>query len=310
MDKIIVSVSAAAFILLIILAACLWKKKYLHFTDDNIILIMTQSHEYFFIGIASIIFFGGFAVFCIVDLSIFGFLCFYFFFVLFGVYICIIGVLWRGVLTTDTLTFYTPFLPVKKIELYEITSVKYTENRTGAYGTGRKVLEGYRQQKKLFYVDESYKGFDLLHYFFEESGKIERIPLVENFSVTATKDDIIRSIIVFLYFFVLWVLMLWVRNEIELFFQILVTLMMLYFFAKIIAISLWKVTLDYYTLSVRNSFGIVKTYEIRQITGIIEEKTRIVLCAGDREIVSISKKLKNFDYLMERLMQIGIVHSK
>ena len=320
MDKIIISVSAIAFILLIILAAYLWKKKYLRFTDDNIILIMTQPREYFYIGIAGIIFFGGFAVFCIIDLSILGFLCFYFFFVLFGVYICIIGVLWRGVLTTDTLTFYTPFLPIKRIKLCEITSVKYTENRTGAYGTGRKVLEGYHQQKKLFYVDESCKGFEFLHYSFEGdwetedipsgetflkgSRKIERIPFVENFSVTAKKGNIIRSVISFLFFFVLWVLMFWARDELELFYQITLTLMMLFFLSDMAAILLWKVTLDYHTLTFRNSFGIVKTYEIRQITGIIEEKDHIILYIGRQKIVKISKDLQNFNYLLERLSSI------
>ncbi|MBD5453976.1 MAG: hypothetical protein HDR30_06665 [Lachnospiraceae bacterium] len=319
MDKIIISLSAVAFILLIILAAYLWKKKYLRFTDDNIILIMSQSREYFYIGIAGIIFFGSFAVYFIVDLSIFAFLCFYFI-VLFNIYICIIGVLWRGVLTTDAITFYTPFLPVKKIKMHEITSVKYTENRTGAYGTGRKVLEGYHQQKKLFYVDESCKGFEFLHYFFEGdwetedipsgetflkgSWKIERTPLVENFSVTATKGNVIRSVISFLFFFVLWVLMFWARDELELFYQITLTLMMLFFLSDMAAILLWKVTLDYHTLTFRNSFGIVKTYEIRQITEIIEERDHIILYMGRQKIVKISKDLQNFNYLLERLSNI------
>ena len=320
MDKIIISLSAVAFTLLIILAAYLWKKKYLRFTDDNIIFIMTSPRETFFIGIACIIFFGAGAVYFIVDFSIVGFLCFYFFFVLFGLYECIMGLLWRGVIATDSLTFYTPFFPIKKIKLHEITHVKYAENRTGAYGTGRKMLVGYHQQKKLFYVDESYKGFEFLHYFFEgdwepehipsgetflgESGKIERIPFVENFSVTATKGNVIRSVISFLFFFVLWVLMFWARDELELFYQIALTLMMLFFLSDMAAILLWKVTLDYHTLTFRNSFGIVKTYEIRQITGIIEERDHIILYMGRQKIVKISKDLQNFNYLLERLSNI------
>ena len=319
MDKIIISVSAISFILLIILAAYLWKKKYLRFTDDNIIFIMTAPRETFFIGIAGIIFFGAFDVFCIVDFSIVVFLCFYFI-VLFNVYICIIGVLWRGVIATNSLTFYMPFLPIKKIKLHEITHVKYAENRTGTYGTGRKMLVGYHQQKKLFYVDESYKGFEFLHYFLEGnwepedipsretflggSGKIERTPLVENFSVTATKGNVIRSVISFLFFFVLWVLMFWARDELELFYQITLTLMMLFFLSDMVAILLWKVTLDYHTLTFRNSFGIVKTYEIRQITGIIEERDHIILYMGRQKIVKISKDLQNFNYLLERLSNI------
>ena len=319
MDRTIISVSASAFILLIILAAYLWKKKYLRFTDGNIIFIMTSPREYFYIGIAGIIFFGAGAVYFIVDFSLLGFLCFYFF-VLFGLYVCIMGLLWRCVITTDSLTFYMPFLPIKKIKLHEITHVKYTENRTGGYGTGRKVLEGYHQQKKLFYVDESYKGFEFLHYFFEgdwepehipsgetflgRSGKIERIPFVENFSVTAKKGNVIRSVISFLFFFVLWVLMFWARDELELFYQITLTLMMLFFLSDMAAILLWKVTLDYHTLTFRNSFGIVKTYEIRQITGIIEEKDHIILYIGRQKIVKISKDLQNFNYLLERLSNI------
>ena len=309
MDKTILSVSAVAFILLVILAAYLWKKKYLHFTEDNIIFIMTAPRETFFIGIACIIFLGTGAVYFIVDFDIFAFLCFYFFVVLFGVYVCIMGLLWRGVIATDSLTFYTPFLPIKKIKLHEITHVKYAENRTGAYGTGRKMLEGYRKQKKLFYVDESYSGFDILHYFLEENGKIERTTLMENFSVTATKGDMIRSVISFLFFFVLWVLMLWARNELGLIYYIFFTLTMLFTLTHMIATLVEKVTLDYNTLSVRNSFGIVKTYEIRQITGIIEEKHHIILCAGSQEIVKISKDLKNFDYLLARLGNIPRISS-
>ena len=309
MDKTIISVSAATFILLVILAAYLWKKKYLHFTDDNTIFIMTLPRETFFIGIGCVIFFGAFAVFCVVDFSLFGFLCFYFIVLFFGVYLCIIGVLWRGVIATDSLTFYTPFLPIKKIELHEITHVKYAENRTGAYGTGRKMLEGYRKQKKLFYVDESYSGFDILHYFLEENGKIERTPLVENFSVTATKGDMIRSVISFLFFFVLWVIMLWIRDELGLIYYIFFTLTMLFTLTHMIATLVEKVTLDYNTLSVRTSFGIVKTYEIRQITGIIEEKDYIILCTGNQTIVRLSKDLKNFDYLLARFSNIPRISS-
>ena len=139
--------------------------------------------------------------------------------------------------------------------------------------------------------------------------KIERTPLVENFSVTATKGDMIRSVISFLFFFVLWVIMLWIRDELGLIYYIFFTLTMLFTLTHMIATLVEKVTLDYNTLSVRTSFGIVKTYEIRQITGIIEETDYIILCTGNQTIVRLSKDLKNFDYLLERLSNIPRISS-
>ena len=114
--------------------------------------VMRQSKEFLVIciiaDIASLIFIFG-SVF-ILDTNIeIALLIFGTFFVL-GIGLTIYAVAWRCVIEGETMTFYCPFLPVKAIKLYELTRVTYTENRTGGYGTGKKMLTGYRDKKKVY----------------------------------------------------------------------------------------------------------------------------------------------------------------
>lgn len=64
-----------------------------------------------------------------------------------------------------------------------------------------------------------------------------------------------------------------------------------------------KVTVDFRTISVRNSLGFAKTYDIRQITEVEELEHYIVLYIGSKKIAKIAKDSKNFQYLFERLLR-------
>ena len=61
--------------------------------------------------------------------------------------------------------------------------------------------------------------------------------------------------------------------------------------------------MDFHTISIRKFPGIVKTYEIRQITKVDELEHFIVLYAGQKKIAKIAKTDKNFQNLFERLLR-------
>lgn len=230
MERIITGITAVMIILIIILASCCWYKKYFSPNDDTILYIMGISRKYFIeyliIGIVGVIFWGIFSVICIINSDIVIF-CILYCFVLLGVAIFLCIFLEKYVLTTDSFLHYIPLLPPKKIKLYEITSVKYTENRTATYaiyGAGRKMLVGYHNKKKIFSIDESLEGFDLLYHLFLEAGKIERTPMIENFSITESKGGAIFS---FVFFSALFAGMLWCRDEMEWYYFIIAAFFML-----------------------------------------------------------------------------------
>lgn len=309
MGRIIIGITAVMIILIIILASFCWHKKYFSPKDDTILYIMGISRRYFIeyliiVGLSSI-FFGFLSVMSIIDFDAFTF-CFFYCFILLGVTTCICAFGEKYALTIDSLIHYIPFLPPKEIKIHEITTVKYTENRTNSYGAGRKMLVGYHNKKKLFSIDESLEGFDLLYNLFLEDGKIERIPIIENFSVTEKKRNIILTIFSSIFFFALFTAMLWNRDEIEWYYLIMAAFLMLIGISDVIHLSLWKVTIDFHTISVRNSFGIVRTYEISQITEVHDLKAHIVLFIGKKKIVKVPKTYENFDFFLERLLRHGI----
>ena len=100
--------------------------------------------------------------------------------------------------------------------------------------------------------------------------------------------------------------MLWNRDEIEWYYLIMAAFLMLIGISDVIHLSLWKVTIDFHTISVRNSFGIVRTYEISQITEVHDLKAHIVLFIGKKKIVKVPKTYENFDFFLERLLRHGI----
>lgn len=218
----------------------------------------------------------------------------------------------------DSLTFYTPLLPAKKIKFYEIDFVHYTDNHT--YGlSGQKTLVGYRGGKKLFSIEEDICGFPLLCALLCERGKVDyvpamenptvekalhRIPVVENFTVTAKTEEKVRAVLPDLFLLIpCFVYILWYRTDFELIYQIIAIAMLPLFLWDLFSKLLQKVTVDFRTISVRNSLGFAKNYEIRQITEVEELEHYIVLYIGSKKIAKIAKDSQNFQYLFERLLR-------
>lgn len=293
MDKLIISVSASAFILLMILAAYLlqlWQEK--RFSPKNVIFIVTQSRAYLYVSILLCIVWGIIDNLCLY-LGLFIFLLFYCFELL-GVFLCIYVLLWKCVITEDSLILYRPFLPIKRIPASDVTSVKYIP-KAGGTVSERNCLVGYHQQKKIFSIDDSVDNFDLLWCFFEQTERIKHTPDVETFSIAEKKSEAVCAVIAFIVFPAIWIFLTWNNNE--LFYHILMASVMLYLIPTGMHALLWKVTVDSHTLSVRNSFGIVKTYEIDQITRVEKKGNQVILYVNDKPITKISKYAENFDYL-------------
>ena len=319
MDKIIVSITAVTIILILLLASCWWYKYYIPSAKDDVLYVMRMSRNRLLIGIPCIIFFSIMDVVSVIFLDAQTFVAFviFYFFTLLGVYLCIAIQLWRGMIRSDSLTLYMPLLPAKEIKFYEIDFVHYTDNNT--YGlSGQKTLAGYRGKKKLFSIEEDIIGFQFLCALLCERGKVEyipvtenptaekimkRVPVVEIFSVTAKTGNKVRDIIFFLFLALCFAYILWDRAEFELGYQIIAVVMLPLSFLELLSELLWKVTVDFHTISIRNSLGIVKTYEIRQITEVAEFEQHIILYAGQKKVVKIAKSRKNFQYLFERLLR-------
>lgn len=321
MNRISLSITAVVIILLLLLAACLWHRRHFLLKQPNIICVMMLPRAYYlFVGIIGILFSCFFVIPSIIFLDgqmIYLFLCFYPAMLL-GIYCCILAFLWTCVVTADSLTFYLPLFPPKEFRFDEITSVKYTENRLLG-GGGKKRLEGYRQSKKIFIVEESTIGFDVLYAVLQRNGKLDYIPfgqkdkdasgcvpVLEDFSITESTENVVRSITTFLLFGVLGALAVWIRDEVEWIYVLISVFFALFSLVNMLNTLIWKVTIGFRSISVRNSFGRVKTYEIRQITEIQETQDHLVLYAGDKKIVKIFKNHKNTAQLAERLQREGI----
>lgn len=323
MNRISLSITAVVIILLLLLAAFLWHRRHFVLKQKNIICVLTLPRTYYLVvgimGILSSCFFVIPAIIFLDRQMIYLFLCFYLFMLL-GIYLCILAFLWICVVTADSLTFYLPLFPPREICFDEITSVKYTENRLLG-GGGKKRLEGYRHRKKIFIVEESTIGFDVLCSVFQQNGKLDYIPfgqqnkgasgcvpVLEDFSITESTKNVVRSIVDFLMFGALGALTVWVwtRGELEWIYMLIGVFVALFSLIYMINTLLWKVTIGYQTISVRNGYGMVKTYEIRQITEIREQKDHLVLYAGDKKIVKIFKDHKNTAQLAERFQREGI----
>lgn len=336
MEKIIVIVTAVIIILIIILASYYWNKKCFlsvyynkrygngshdnsHYggidygstdydnTRNNMFYIMPISYGYvrvyFFIGIAGIIIWGTISTLCLIFFDTFAFWIFYCF-VLLSVYLCIDVSLEKYVITLDSLIHYIPLLPPKETKINEITTVKYTDNKTNNYHTDRKVLVGYHDRKKLFSINESVDGFDLLLSLFFQNGKLEteHRPVLEHFSVAGKKSDIIGAVLGFPIVFAIWVYAICV-NDLEWILIIMSAPFVPLYISYMLDNLLLKVTVDSHTMSVRNSFGIVKTYDISQITEIQERKNHIVLFSGKEKIIRLPKDYVNFDLFLKWLSQ-------
>lgn len=320
MDKIIVSITAAALTLILILVSYLWYRLSIPTVQDDILYIMRIPRRRLLIGILGILFFSTMAIPSIIFWKDNWFTAFAFFYllVLFYEYWCIMILLWRCAIRKDSLTIYMPLLPAKKIRFHEVEYVYCTDNQTLGM-SGQKKLEGYRGRKKLFSIEEEIYGFPLLYTLLNEQGKVgyvpvmgnlkkednlQRVPVVESFTVTEKTEDRVKAVLVDLLVIVpCMVYLLWNRAEFELIYQIAALIMLLTFLPHALSTLLWKVTMDYQTISIRKFPGITKTFEIRQITKVIELELFIVLYVGEKKVAKIAKDSKNFPYLFERFLR-------
>ena len=319
MDKLIISVIAITIILLLILTSHLWYQHCVISTGQDILCVMRMPNSQMVIGVLGIIFSSIMSVVPLIFLDSQMFVAFvvFYLFLLFSVYLCIMVRLWRCVIREDSLTFYTPLLPARKIKFYEIDFVHYTDSNT--YGqTNQKTLVGYGGGKKLFSIEEEIYGFSLLCTLLLERGKVDyvpameaptvektlhRVPVMESFSVTAKTGDKVRDIIGSLFLVPCCTYILWDWTEFELFYQIVAVILLLLCVSNSFSTMLRKITVDFRTISVRNALGFTKTYEIRQITEVEELESFIILYIESKKIAKIAKSSKNFQYLFERLMR-------
>ncbi len=319
MDKIIVSITTAAIALILILVSYLWYRLSVPTVQDDILYIMRIPRRRLLLGILGILF--GFAMtipFWWEKDNWFTAFAFFYLFMLFYEYWCVMVLLWRCIIREDSLTIYMPLLPAKEIKFHEIEYVYYTDNHTFGM-SGQKKLEGYRGRKKLFSIEEEIYGFPLLYTLLDERGivgyvpsmehlkkedSLQRVSLVESFTVTEKTEDRVKTVLIDLLFIVpCMAYVLWNREEFELIYQAAALIMLLTFLPHALSTLLWQVTVDYQTISIRTFPGITRTYEIRQITEIIELENFIVLYVGKKKIAKIAKDSKNFPYLFERLLQ-------
>ena len=319
MDKLIISVIAITIILLLILTSHLWYRYCVSTTGHDVLCVMRMPGSQMIIGILCIIFSTFMAVIPVIFLDDQWFVAFavFYLFLLLGVYLCIMVRLWRCVIREDSLTFYTPLLPARKIKFYEIDFAHYTDSHT--YGqTNQKTLVGYGRGKKLFSIEEEIYGFPLLCTLLLERGKVDyvpametpmiektlhRVPAMESFSVTAKTGDKVRDIIGSLFLVPCCTYILWDWTEFELFYQIVAVILLLLCVSNSFSTMLRKITVDFRTISVRNALGFTRTYEIRQITEVEELESFIILYIESKKIAKIAKSSKNFQYLFERLMR-------
>ena len=337
--KIIISFVVGIVVFLPIVIAAIWNRKRPPLQTEKGSYVMRESVEPFLLGIFCTI--GNFIfvvmfIFILDKYTVCGLLIFMIG-VIAGVGISIYALLWRCVVGIDSMTFYSPFLPVKVVKFHEITTVKYAEKRTGGYGGGKKFLTGYRNEKKVFEFDEDMVGFDLLcrqlammgkircrqskednlemgrmdpgqpKEFFSMIGVIESSRMKEDFSVTATRRDILSAVFGVVLFGGFFIACLVCRDEtIGTFYVIVFALFTLLGLTELIPALLWRITVNYNVIHIRNSYGRTESYDFREITMIKEQKNHIILYAGEKKIVKVSKDYKNFTLLQERLRYEGI----
>ena len=306
-------IGLAAFLPIVIAAKYDRKHQHLHWCEDG--YVMRQSKFFLVLSIICTIGHFAFVVMCIAILGeyIIGEICGMLVFLvglIMGVGLSIYALLWRCVVKADSMTFYCPFLPVKVIKFYEITKVEYAENRTAGYGGGRKFLKVYCKKKKVFEFYDDMIGFDRLYYQLYQLGKIMKNELKDEFCLRYKKGDIARAVFALVFFGGILIAGFWALIEgggLDPIYMLLSLCLALYSLIDLIGKLRWKVTVSYGTIQIRNSFGGIEKYSIREITEAHEEKHHIILYTINAEIGKISKDCENCLLLQERLTYEGII---
>ncbi|MBD5493126.1 MAG: hypothetical protein HDR12_01765 [Lachnospiraceae bacterium] len=240
----------------------------------------------------------------------------------FEMYIIIATLLWEVKVEPDAITLYRFPLPVKKINFYDITSVRYMENlRSGGviYIGGKMQLIFYHNGKKLFDVDSDMSNFQRLLELMESKKRIECGFLIENgvalnewkdeFTIAETTADKLRAAFGALLACGLLIGGIFCWEELKedpycLFYCIGFSLMFIVEISVFFEAMLKKVTITYQDIHVRSGIGKVCSYRLRDITRIEEKDAFIILYVNGKKIAKIGKAEKNFALLAERLKNL------
>lgn len=304
-------VAVIVFLPIIITALIKRKKNLLQKYTSGLALYLSSAH----LGIGLLGAVGGY-LFVLIGLCVLEwgtdvyFILIFVFLALAGTYVSICSMLEVIILDVDSLTIVSPMRRINKISFYELTHVRYYENRKSGYMCGKRFLEGYTNKKKVFCIDENFCGFDVLYSLLENTGKLERPQLKEEFVVTEQRETIIRNSLGAAFFGIVLVLSLIYKDEVDTIVCIIILGFFLLFLFTLIKGLLWKMTVTYSTLYISNFRGQVHTYNIRDITTVIEEQHYITLYSGETKIAKVCKDFKHFSLLENRLEAEGILFYK
>ena len=209
--------------------------------------------------------------------------------------------LWWAVVEADIMTVYNPFFPIKKFNICEISKVKEFKS-----GITYNRMVGYVERKKVFEVDRSVIGFDQFCEQLYYAGKLKPIEIKENFTVRISKSDIVGDIFGIVVFGACLSAAIIMREEITIIFIIGVGFLSAKLLIDIVNKVLWKVTVNYDSICVRNKFGIEKSYLWKEITMVQEWSGGADLFVGNKRIVKVATDNENYTPLMVRLSSLGI----
>lgn len=320
-------IAAVVFVPIIICAIRRRKRLARHRLERNCYSIY-MSPVYCIVGIMGICMFLGFAVTTIFEMdtdmiavSIFLFCVFFFEFC------CCFILAYEVRCDADSLTIYQPPLPRKRIMLYEITRVRYVENRRGFLAGGQMHLYLYQGEKKLLDVDQNMIGFYRLleqlapekrmeRAFFKESG-LESGEIRDDFIVTETTAEKARAIFFLVFFGGICAVILWNWEEMisegvadSVFylscFLVITVISLKNFMRKMLR----KITVSYRTISIRNALGKTVSYSMGEITQVLEKKHDMEIYVKGKMIVRVSKDDKNYALLAERFLKEGLMASE
>ncbi|MCM1187290.1 MAG: hypothetical protein NC251_12215 [Lachnoclostridium sp.] len=330
--RVLFCLAAGCIIFLPVLMAWMWKQKKLskcRFKLEGMVLAADASGEvyikfpyvmrfspfYFILGMIGAVFFYGLTVMMALLASDMAVVVFVAFFCFWPQFLCIVTMLWEIRVEEDKLTIYRFPLRPKEIFFYEITKVRYIDRLTRS-GGARMQLIAYHNEKKLFDVDEGMSHFDYLVRHFEaeiglekgflKEGGLELNAYQEEFSITETKADKVRAFVCELIGIGLLItgIFAWEEFRQDPYYPIYYAVMMLFFVMwtwDFICVMMRKVTVTYQDISVRNAWGRVKKYSMREITRVEDNDSFILLYANDTKIAKIWKSHKNFALLAHRL---------
>lgn len=302
--KVIACVILAVIVFLPIIITALLKRKRNPLLKYKYGMAMYLSSAHLWVGLLGAVvgyFFTILGIYVCNQAVDFWFILLFLFLAFMGTYLSICCMLEVILLESDSFTIVRPLFPAKRIRFCELTRIRYYENRILGYGCGRKVLDGYMNTKKVFSIDESFRGFGYLYSLFKKTGKLERPQIKEEFVVFEIRENIINDVLGVVFFGGMAVVTALFKDEVEPIFCIFFICLTLLCISGLIENLLWKVTVTYGTIYIRSKRGWVSAYGFREITSVIEETNHIILYSGEKKILRVFKDFKNFELLRNRL---------